>query len=109
MPGGHRNLLASAAQGGDRVGRWIVLLHVLAAFWFVGGLLGRDVTLGRARHSRDIDVVAELVSLAGIFERSMVQPGSIAVLVGGVSAVWARGYEAMVVVGVVVLMVTKPS
>jgi hypothetical protein len=27
---------------------WVVLLHVTAVFWFVAGLLGRDVTMARA-------------------------------------------------------------
>jgi uncharacterized membrane protein len=72
------------------VGRWVVLVHVVAAFWFVGGLLGRDVTLARARRGRDVGVVAELVGQAGTFERSMARPGSIAVLAAGLLAVWAR-------------------
>lgn len=67
-----------------------MVLHVVAAFWFVGGLLGRDITLARARRGSDVGVVAELVGLAGTFERFMVRPGSIAVLAAGLLAVWAR-------------------
>ena len=28
---------------------WVVLLHVAVAFWFVGGLIGPNVTLANAR------------------------------------------------------------
>jgi hypothetical protein len=73
------------------VSTWVVLLHVLTAFWFVAGLVGRDVTLGKARTTRDIGVVAELAELAGRFDRLMVVPGSIAVFVFGLLTVWAQG------------------
>jgi hypothetical protein len=72
------------------VSEWVVLLHVLTAFWFVAGLVGRDVTLGKARTTRDIGVVAELAELAGRFDRLMVVPGSIAVFVLGLLTVWAQ-------------------
>jgi hypothetical protein len=70
--------------------KWVVALHVLIAFWFVAGLLGRDITLAKARGSTDVGLVAELAELAGRFERMMVRPGSIAVLVAGLLAAWAQ-------------------
>ena len=70
---------------------WAVLLHVLSAFWFVAGLVGRDVTLGKARRTRDVGVVGELAGLAGRFDRLMVVPGSIAVFVLGLLTVWVQG------------------
>jgi hypothetical protein len=73
------------------VDRWVVFLHVAIAFWFVGGLIGRGVTLARARSSADIDTVSLLTELAGRFENLMVIPGSIAVLVAGLLAAWAEG------------------
>jgi uncharacterized membrane protein len=73
------------------VNRWAVLVHVLSAFGFVGGLAGRDVTLGKARRTREVGVVAELAELAGRFDRLMVVPGSIAVLVLGLLTVWVQG------------------
>jgi uncharacterized membrane protein len=73
------------------VSEWVVLLHVAVAFWFVGGLIGRNVTFAKARASTDIVVVGELTELAGRFERFMVIPGSAAVLVAGLLAVWAEG------------------
>ncbi len=71
--------------------RWVVLLHVAVAFWFVAGLLGRDLTLLRARSSGRVASVDELVGLAGRFERLMVIPGSLAVLALGLLAAWAEG------------------
>jgi Predicted integral membrane protein (DUF2269) len=65
-------------------------LHVLSAFWFVAGLIGRDVVLGQARDGDDIDRIASLVATAGPFERLMVIPGSIAVLVLGILTWWAE-------------------
>lgn len=71
--------------------RWVVFLHVAIAFWFVGGLIGRTLTLARARSSEDIDAVSLLTDLAGRFENLMVIPGSIAVFVAGLLAAWAEG------------------
>ena len=51
--------------------RWVVPLHVAVAFWFVAGLIGRNLTLARVR-SRQARLVAELVGLAGFAERLMV-------------------------------------
>lgn len=66
------------------------LLHVLSAFWFVAGLIGRDVLLGQARSAAQLDRVRDLVESAAPFERYMVIPGSIAVLVLGVLTWWAE-------------------
>jgi Predicted integral membrane protein (DUF2269) len=70
---------------------WVVLLHVATAFWFVAGLLGRNVTMARARTASDLRTLDELVTLGGRFERMMVIAGSIAVVVLGLLAAWALG------------------
>ena len=70
---------------------WVVLLHVAVAFWFVAGLLGRNVTMARARSTDDLSTLEELVDLSGRFERLMVIPGSFGVLVLGLLAAWAEG------------------
>jgi hypothetical protein len=36
------------------VRQWVVLLHVAVPFWFVAGLLGRNVTMAKARPATDI-------------------------------------------------------
>ena len=70
---------------------WVVLAHVAIAFWFVAGMLGRNVTMAKARSATDIGRLEELVDLSGRFERLMVIPGSFAVLVAGLVAAWAEG------------------
>jgi uncharacterized membrane protein len=72
------------------MGEFLVLVHVVTAFWFVGGLIGRWVALSRARATRDVGLVVELAELAGRFERWMVQPGSFAVPIAGLLAAWAE-------------------
>jgi hypothetical protein len=42
-----------------------VLLHVQTAFWFVAGLLGRNMTMARARTVSDVRTLDELVTLSG--------------------------------------------
>ena len=68
---------------------WVVLLHVGVAFAFVAGIVGRDLTLHKARTSADVRVAGALVELAGRFERILVRPGSIAVLLAGLWAAFA--------------------
>jgi hypothetical protein len=67
------------------------LIHVFVAFWFVAGLIGRGITLGRARSSEDIREVAALVDAAGRFEKLMVIPASFGVLVTGLITRWSQG------------------
>jgi hypothetical protein len=64
---------------------WIVLLHVLVAFGFVAGLVGRDISIAQARRSNDLASITALLAVANRFD-SIVKVGSIAVLVFGVIA-----------------------
>jgi hypothetical protein len=73
------------------VSEWVVLLHVAVAFWFVAGLLGRNITMARARTANDLSTLVELVDLSGRFERLMVIPGSFGVVVAGLLAAWWQG------------------
>jgi uncharacterized membrane protein len=70
--------------------QWLKLLHVVIAFWFVGGLLGRGVVIRQASRSSEVETVTELMRLAGRFETLMVIPGSVAVLVVGLLTAWAQ-------------------
>jgi uncharacterized membrane protein len=70
--------------------KWVVLLHVAVAFAFVAGIIGRDLTLHKARTTGDVNIAGALVELAGRFERILVKPGSFAVLVAGLWAAFAR-------------------
>jgi len=60
------------------------LLHILTAFWFVTGILGRQLTRAQARKSDDLAGFITLTTLAGRFESLMVIPGNLAVMVVGV-------------------------
>lgn len=64
---------------------WIVLLHVLVAFAFVAGLVGRDITIAQARRSTDLSSITALLAVANRFD-TIVKVGSIAVFVFGVLA-----------------------
>jgi hypothetical protein len=65
-------------------------LHVASAFWFVAGLIGRDVVLGRARRSDDLGRIRTLLDASSPFERGVVIPGSFAVLILGILTWWAE-------------------
>jgi NADH:ubiquinone oxidoreductase subunit 6 (subunit J) len=67
------------------------LLHVLAGFWLVAGIVGRTVTLAQARKQTEIGRIEALLGAADRFETLMVIPGSIAVLVLGLVTMAAQG------------------
>jgi len=67
------------------------LLHVLSAFWFIGGLLGRQVCLAQAGRTREFPVFLSLLSLSGRFEERFLIPGQLAVLAFGLLTAWQQG------------------
>jgi uncharacterized membrane protein len=67
------------------------LLHVLTAFWLVSGLVGRGLTLAQAERTPDIPRMRSLLTLSGLFERFMVIPASLAVLLFGLLTAWTLG------------------
>jgi hypothetical protein len=71
---------------------WL-LLHIGSAFWFVAGLVGRDVTLARARSAEAMPTIEALCATAGVFDRYMVTPASVAVLVFGLALVFAGHFS----------------
>ena len=73
------------------LGTTLNLLHVLAAFLLVAGVVGRGVALWEAARAPDIRVVDALVRLAGRFE-AMVRSPSIVVLVLGLLTAWRGGW-----------------
>jgi Predicted integral membrane protein (DUF2269) len=62
------------------------LLHVIAAFAFVAGLVGRDLILGAAGRADDLSRITTLLHASEPFERHLVRTGSILVLVFGLLA-----------------------
>jgi uncharacterized membrane protein len=71
---------------------WLKYLHELAAFWFIGGILGRQLVREAARRSDDVHRFAVLSGVAANFEQWMVIPGNLAVVVFGVLVAWRGGW-----------------
>lgn len=67
-------------------------LHILAAFWFIAGLIGRDLMRSVARQTDDIRLFSGLSQAAGRFETLMVVPGSLLVVVIGVFVALRGGW-----------------
>jgi len=59
------------------------LLHVLAAFWFLSGLVGRDFAFWRAGKATSVQAVQALLQISDFFERYAVIPISMAVFLFG--------------------------
>jgi Predicted integral membrane protein (DUF2269) len=84
----------------DRGGRmniavFLKILHVFLAFWFVSGLIGRWIALHEASCSREIHTTFALLQIASIFERLMVIPGSMAVVIFGLLTAVAQGWPVL--------------
>jgi uncharacterized membrane protein len=69
---------------------YMKLLHVLTAMWFISGIIGRGLTLWQAERETNIKTVVALVRLSGYFERLMVIPGSLVVLIFGLLTAWQQ-------------------
>ena len=59
-------------------------LHIFSVIWFVGGIFARQLVRRAASKTDDVHVFAHLNQAAGIMEKSMVIPGSMAALILGV-------------------------
>lgn len=66
------------------------LLHVLAAFWLVSGVVGRDFAFWWAGRAADVQAVQALLRVSEFFERYAVIPVSVAVLVFGLILTWMQ-------------------
>lgn len=66
------------------------LLHVLAAFWLISGLVGRDFAFWWAGKARDVQAVHALLQVSDFFERYAVIPVSVAVLLFGLVVTWMQ-------------------
>jgi hypothetical protein len=67
------------------------LLHVVAAFGFVAGLLGRGLLLGRAGRADDVEIAYQLSQAAGPFEKLVIRSANL-LLPAGLLTAWAQGY-----------------
>ena len=68
----------------------IKLLHELAAFWMISGVVGRDVTFWWAGRAKDVRAVHALLQASEFFERYAVIPVSVAVLLFGLIVTWMQ-------------------
>ena len=66
------------------------LLHVLAAFWMVSGVVGRDLAFWWAGKATDVRAVHALLRASEFFERYAVIPVSMAVLLFGLIVTWMQ-------------------
>ena len=66
------------------------LLHVLAAFWMISGVVGRGLTFWQASRATDVQSVSALLQISEFFERYAVIPVSLAVLVFGLIVTWMQ-------------------
>ena len=71
---------------------FLKLMHVLAAFWFIAGILGRQLVRSLAYRRNDVNEFADLSGVAGKFESLMVIPGNLIVIVLGVLVAWLGGW-----------------
>jgi uncharacterized membrane protein len=70
----------------------IVVLHVLAVFALVAGMVGRAICHARAGRAEDLTRLRVAAELGNVFEHTLVRPVSLIVLVTGLGAAWARGW-----------------
>lgn len=68
------------------------LLHVLASFWLISGVVGRGLAFWQARKAKDVQAVHALLQISDFFERYAVIPVSIAVLLFGLILTWMANW-----------------
>lgn len=66
------------------------LLHVFAAFWFISGVVARDLTFWRAGKASSVQEVSALLHVSEFFERWEVIRGGFLVLVFGLLTAWLQ-------------------
>jgi uncharacterized membrane protein len=69
---------------------FLKFLHVVTAFWFIAGLVGRTLVMWQASRTSEVQEVRMLVRLGGYFERWMVIPGSMCLLSSGLILAWVQ-------------------
>ena len=66
------------------------LMHVLAAFWMISGVVGRDFAFWQAGRAKNVNAVQALLRISDFFERYAVIPVSVAVLLFGLIVTWMQ-------------------
>jgi hypothetical protein len=89
------------------------LVHVLVAFGFISGLLGRWILLGSAARAGEVETAYQLSQAAAPFERLVIMGGNL-VLPAGLLTAWAQGYPWLglttgwMLVSVIILLTVIP-
>lgn len=66
------------------------LLHVLAVFWMISGVVGRGLAFCQAGRAANVQAIHALLQVSEFFERYAVIPVSVAVLVFGLILTWMQ-------------------
>jgi uncharacterized membrane protein len=69
-----------------------VLIHVLAAFWYVAGYVGTNLCTELARRARTDEECRAALTFSSRFDRVLNAPGGMAVGLSGLAAVWVLSY-----------------
>jgi uncharacterized membrane protein len=69
-----------------------VLVHVLAAFWYVAGYIGTNLCTELASRARTDGECRSALAFSGRFDRWLNAPGGMAVSLSGIAALWIFGY-----------------
>lgn len=69
-----------------------VLIHVLAAFWYVAGYVGTNLCTELARRARKDDECRTALLFSTRFDRWLNAPGGMLTSLSGLAAVWVFGY-----------------
>jgi hypothetical protein len=72
------------------LGLVVKLLHVFAAFWFITGVVARNLTFWRAAKVSTVQEVSALLQVSDFFERWGVIRGGFLVLIFGLLTVWLQ-------------------
>ncbi len=66
------------------------LLHVLAAFWMISGVVGRGLAFWQAGRVKDVHAAQALLQISEFFERYAVIPVSVLVGIFGLIVTWLQ-------------------
>jgi hypothetical protein len=75
------------------LGLFMKLLHILAAFWFISGLVARDFTFWRAAKVSSVEGIQSLLQVSEFFEQWAVIRGAFLVLLFGLLTVWLQHWK----------------
>jgi uncharacterized membrane protein len=75
---------------------WLKLLHIVSSFLMVTGLVARGVSFRRAGLAKDFASTHALLSLSAWFDKKLVVPWSMVLLLSGLAAAHSGGWPLFV-------------